>query len=717
MCRRLDGVPLGIESAAARVGALSPERILTGLADSFRLLSSTVRGAPSRQQTIAGCVQWSHDLLEPTEQVLLRRLAVFRGPFGIDAAEAITSGPDLHSDDVVAALAVLVDKSLVAFYGRGYGLLSPVREFARRRLLEAGEAEGVHDAHLAEFVRVAAQAAAELAAAPQIATLDALDAIRVDLTAAVDWALHRGMLDVAAALVTDLALFWQLRGRHGESVIRVRHVLAALPDDPSAVRAGLLWAAGQLGAAAMDLPGGYGIAETTAAVELAARHDYKLPLGRALGMQALVAALGAPAMAPDVARQARAAAAAAGDPFGVTMADVCAGFAMIWACARPDLAEEWMTGLHEAATDTGSPLWTAWRDLIVGIGHWRQGRLAEAIDALTAAESAAWALGEPVLESWCAAWAADAMLEAGRLEAAEEMLRRSAAWMDRSSWARLEWVLFRRATLALARGDLDGAQTALETVTPVLSATGFGFVSLELALIRGRIALYRGDLAAATAAEEETTRLTATVPMPWYLTRAANATGRLRRVQDRRIDAETAHHQALALCLAHGFALVAADTLDCLTRLAADAQSWTEAARLLGAADGLRARTGAVIHALDAAARNDVTAGITQALGPEAFEQARTAGYSLDLAEAIAYTARARGERKRPSAGWDSLTRTELMVVELAAQGLTNNQIADRLLIVPGTAKIHLHHIFAKLGITRRAELASRATERRLTAE
>lgn len=204
--------------------------------------------------------------------------------------------------------------------------------------------------------------------------------------------------------------------------------------------------------------------------------------------------------------------------------------------------------------------------------------------------------------------------------------------------------------------------------------------------------------------------------VPWYSAGHANAAGRVARAQGRLVEAEDAHHRALALCVRHEFAGVAAGTLESLASLAAAGQSWAEAARLYGAAETLRLTTGQIRPVLDRPAVDEDLAAIRAALGSDSFAEATAEGTELELADAAAYAARARGERKRPAAGWESLTPTELSVVELAAQGLTNAEIAKRLFMTSGTAKVHLHHVFAKLGVTRRAELAARATERRLAA-
>jgi predicted ATPase/class 3 adenylate cyclase len=147
ICRRLDGMPLAIELAAARVRALSPADILEGLRDRFRLLTGGARTAVRRQQTLRASVDWSHALLTEPERVLFRQLAVFLGGFDLDAAQAVAGGGDVERYQVLDLLALLVDKSLVVAENTGgrmrYRLLEMVRQYALEKLGESGEADPV----------------------------------------------------------------------------------------------------------------------------------------------------------------------------------------------------------------------------------------------------------------------------------------------------------------------------------------------------------------------------------------------------------------------------------------------------------------------------------------------------------------------------------------------------------------------------------------------
>ena len=153
-------------------------------------------------------------------------------------------------------------------------------------------------------------------------------------------------------------------------------------------------------------------------------------------------------------------------------------------------------------------------------------------------------------------------------------------------------------------------------------------------------------------------------------------------------------------------------SVEALAALALEHESAAEATRLLGAGAALRSTVGMVRWPIEQPAYDAALALAQDSLGPDAFRTAWDEGSALSVDDAVAYASRARGERKRPSSGWASLTPTEERVVALAAEGLTNAQIAERLFVAPGTVKVHLGHIFTKLGVATRAELAGAATRR-----
>jgi DNA-binding CsgD family transcriptional regulator len=170
--------------------------------------------------------------------------------------------------------------------------------------------------------------------------------------------------------------------------------------------------------------------------------------------------------------------------------------------------------------------------------------------------------------------------------------------------------------------------------------------------------------------------------------------------------AERDARDALALAANTGALLGLPDTLECLADVAADAGSHREAARLLGAAHGIRQRMGAVRFKIWDAGYEAATAAVRDALGEKDFDSAWAEGAALSTDEAIAYAQRGRGQRKRPASGWAALTPAERDVVRLVSEGLTNNDVATRLFVSPRTVQTHLTHVYTKLGLTSRVQLA-----------
>jgi DNA-binding CsgD family transcriptional regulator len=178
---------------------------------------------------------------------------------------------------------------------------------------------------------------------------------------------------------------------------------------------------------------------------------------------------------------------------------------------------------------------------------------------------------------------------------------------------------------------------------------------------------------------------------------------------DRAIDL---HHRALAERVEHGLRTFYVDSLDALAMLAAQAEPAPEAARVLAASDRARQAMAYPRDPVHQRAHDAAVAALRAALGDRAFAGTWAEGARLSLEEAVAYARRARGSRRRPSTGWDSLTPTELDVVRLAVDGLSNPEIGRRLFMSRGTVKAHLSHIYAKLGVANRTELAALASAR-----
>ena len=235
----------------------------------------------------------------------------------------------------------------------------------------------------------------------------------------------------------------------------------------------------------------------------------------------------------------------------------------------------------------------------------------------------------------------------------------------------------------------------------------------HLALL-GSLERLDGNLEASWARGNEALELARRLGSDWMQAGAERLLGRLALTTGEATDAERHIHDALGRLVAKGFATDIPECLDLLAAVAAKQESFEEAARLLGAAAAGRARLGIIRFPPEPEFWAQTELTTRQALGHETYDAAFTTGATLGTDEMIGYVRRARGERKRPSRGWDSLTPTELQVAHHIAAGLTNRQIGQRMFISPSTVKAHLSHIFAKLGTPSRAQLAANATRHRL---
>ncbi len=242
VCYRLDGMPLAIELAAARVKLLSIEQIESRLDQRFQLLTSGSRNALTRQQTLRATVDWSFDLLSENERILFRRLSVFAGNFSLDAVEVICRVDDLATTGVVDLLSNLVDKSLVLVEERSgettYRLLETIREYARERLLHAGEDLVVQQQHAAWYVEWVERANANLWGAAQLIWLDRLENQHDNLRAALAWCLRHDTRS-GLRLAASLWQFWIVHGHLVEARQWLEGMLARAPDR-TALRANAL---------------------------------------------------------------------------------------------------------------------------------------------------------------------------------------------------------------------------------------------------------------------------------------------------------------------------------------------------------------------------------------------------------------------------------------------------------------------------------------------
>jgi predicted ATPase/class 3 adenylate cyclase len=232
ICASLDGLPLAIELAAARTRLLSPHAILERLGASLPLLTGGPRDRPERQRTLRAAIKWSYDLLEPEDQAMFSRLAVFAGGWSLEAAEAVCSPRDADGLDTLDTLETLVEQSLVRPVGDGspeprFRMLLTIREYGRERLAASGEEPELRRRHALFFLALAEAAGRELTGPDQVAWLDRLGRDQDNLRAALRWAVESDQAETGLLIAAAIWRFWQLRDHLAEGEAWLTELLSA----------------------------------------------------------------------------------------------------------------------------------------------------------------------------------------------------------------------------------------------------------------------------------------------------------------------------------------------------------------------------------------------------------------------------------------------------------------------------------------------------------
>ena len=717
LCRRLNGIPLAVELAAAWLRTLTPAQIAAGLDDRFALLVRGPRGAARRQQTLAASMDWSHDLLGETDRVVFRRLGAFAGGFTLDAARAVcadgTAG-SIAESDVLTALGRLVDKSLVVVEERAgdarYRLLETIRQYAIDRLDGAGERDTARERHLDHFLALAEVSEPEQEGPSQDASLDRVEAEHDNLRAALNWALAMPDPERGRRLAAALVWLWYKHGHGEEGLDFLQRAIDRAPDDRSIVQARLLVSAAALAQVCGQFRRIVGYAQQ--GLQVAGLNGDDRIRGRCLFLLAVVQFYVDLDAAWDLCVRARACAEAAADAFAADSALVVQGSVPCvrarYQTALPLLRDGGERCLHRGDRPFAA-LALNYQDEIalltgdIGLAH----RLA------TQALEVARPLGDYYAVGLSTCHLAFVRGVAGDIDGGLRLMQpvvRSVEGADHTVFIpRMGSVL---GMLHLWAGDPEAALAWFDL--DVRTADPVSLDNLIVARsLPGLVAALRhlGRRDEARGLVDRAIALARKLDVPHLVADALAQSGQL-TVADDPDAAEDLHHQALALRVDHGMRTFMVDDLDALGALAYRAESLAEAARLLAASDAARAAMGYPRPPIDRPDHEATVARLRAALGDDAFSEVWAEGAGLALDDAVAYARRARGTRNRPSSGWASLTPTELDVVRLVADGLTNPEIGSRLFISRATVKTHLSHVYAKLDVSNRTELAALASTR-----
>ena len=696
ICRRLDGVPLAIELAAARVAALAPSEIVLRLADRLSLLSDGGRSSISRHRTLAAALDWSHALLTAPERALLRRLSVFAGRFELEAAEAVCGGEQVDPPGVATLLGRVVAKSLVASKPSGrYHLLETIRAYAAGKLEQAGEGADVRTAHARYCLDLAERAEPELTGADQQLWLDRLDELRPDLRSAVVWSLSSGKVDRALRIVGALTLFWRVRGRFTEGRDLLATALAASSGASVLLRARARWGVGFLTLMTGDWK--RAISHLEQSLDESRAADDVGGAARALLVLANARQVEHDPVVPTLLEESISLARQVGDSWCLAHALGVAGFECVkhGDPRRGRRMFEECVAVARAAND-----FQGLRYGLIGLGEAElcQGGYRHAHSLLEEAVELTRALGEAYDHAVALALLGQLAGDRGEYADAEALLYESEAALPQAApkGATVTNVLL-LARAAHAQGDRRRARRLLDEIeTDEPQPT--------LLLAYANLARGEGHLDQARVLLEEAREVAHSQGRRGLLAAALHGLGQVARDAGDPEPALALQDDALDLLYRTGATPKIADALEAIAGLAVEAGHHRHAARMFAAAGALRDRIGYARPPWDQTRYDADVAMVSRRLSPAEREAAEGEGRRLSLADAVREASSAPLTRR--AKGWATLTGREREIAELIAQRLTTREIADRLVIAPGTVKVHVRSVFAKLGINERRELA-----------
>jgi predicted ATPase/DNA-binding CsgD family transcriptional regulator len=720
ICRHLDGIPLAIELAAARVRVLAPGQIAAGLSDRFRLLTGGVRGAPARQQTLAASLDWSYDLLDDGQRLALARLSVFAGSFELDAAGAVIAGEGIDRGDVLDLVTGLVEQSMVQVTRRQdtarYRLLETIRVDARRRLSELDDPARVRGRHLEFYAALAGRAHAGLTSGQPEPWVARLTADLDDLCAALDSAVAANDLRALVDLTEPIVRFWFERGLSRE-VHQQLHDAAAAPGVPDGERVRGFQAAAALAFASCEPASCHRSASRAVAAARAADLGGALAVGLAhRALSGVLAGLSTSEQVDTDVEQALDLAKRCGDASTHAHVLQFAGAALLLSrsidaayrlfqqgvrvCEANDLA------FHTPAAQAGPVAWLAW-----------SGRLDRSHRHARRAVELSRQVGRPGWEAvGLTGLAAVAVLHGDHVRAQEWLSRAQTVLGSRAlkgthggMWLR-HWL----ALSAYASGDPEAARATAEEVVRIGRGGGSRLDEAIGEWLLGMVAQSQQRHDDARAHLEASRALSTAPRLPHTLGRSLLGLAELAREDEDLDEALQLAHDALEVLDAYGDRVGAGAALETIADLAAALGEPERSLRLLAASHRFHTDAGVARFPIQADRFDRARTTAHAALAPTDATACWDAGGELSLAAAVAYARRGRGERQRPQIGWASLTPVERDVVRLVAAGHTNAEIGQRLFISVNTVKKHLTHVYAKVDVDRRADLAAQVARRDL---
>ncbi len=655
ICVRLDGLPLAIELAAARIKLFPPQALLKRLEHRMQVLTGGAQDVPTRQQTLRNTIQWSYDLLSTQEQRLFRRLAVFVGGCTLEAVGAVSSAVSDGVADVLDRVTSLIDKNLVQQTEQEGEepwllMLETIREYGQEGLSVNGEAESICQMHAAYYLALVEKAELNWGGLQEALWFARLEQEHANLQAAMSWLLERGETEMALRAGAALWWFWLASSYVHEGWNFLERALERSEEVATSVRAKALWAAGNLAGYLGHFEQGEALCQESLA--LFREMGDTQGMGTAIFHLAMVAQLRADFRAAH------------------------------------SLYEESLVLTREA--------------------------------------------DDKNLFAWVLRFLGHVVKEQGDYDRARPLLEESLAlFRELGNKAGAAGSLFSLAVIMFYQGDLARARALAEESLALFSVLGRPNIdeAAPVLLLLGTVTLYQGDTTTARMLFEKSLafwRETGVEPqIAWTLSLVAKVSA----AQGDYAAARALYEESLVRGQEMNSNLAIEDIAPMLEGLAAVSTAQGEvtwAARLCGAAEALRETLGTPLPPVYRTDYERSVAAARKHLGEKAFTAAWAQGRAMTPEQALAArelatpTPAPAGQPSPPpmmarATYPDGLTTREVEVLRLVAQGLSDVQVAEQLVISPRTVHAHLSSIYSKLDITSRSAATRYAVDRKLT--
>jgi predicted ATPase/DNA-binding CsgD family transcriptional regulator len=721
ICRRLDGIPLAIELAAARVRVLAPGQIAAGLSDRFALLIGGSRGAPARQRTLEASLDWSYDLLDDAQRLALARLSAFAGSFELDAAEAVVSGDGIDRAQALDLLAALVEQSLVQVVRREgsarYRLLETIRLYSRRRLSEVDALDRVRGSHLAFYVGLAGRAREGLRGAQPEPWMARLVADLDDLRSAMDWADETGDLQGLVGLTEPIVRFWFDRALSTD-VYRRLHDAVERPGAGEELRVRGLMTASLLALAGGELASAH--RSSSLAVDAARAADVSGLLALGLSVRAQAGAASGLSTGEQVHSDVAEAiehAGRCGDAPTHAYVLAMAGWTLVKG-STIDAARRSLEQAIDVCEAAGFHFHLPAAHAVLGLWPAFSGQLDGTRRHARRACDLASQVGRPGWEAVGLAGLGAADMLQGDHGRARDLLSEAEAALQRPGLEGVpygdEFVRPWVALAAYASGDVASALATSQEIVRVGRRRGSRWDESLGEWLLGLVAIAQDHSVRARAHLDASRALASDPRLPFPLGRSLLSLAGLAKQDEDLENAWVLAHDSLEILDDYGDRIGAAAALEAIAELDVALGESQRALRLLAASQRFHDETGVVRFPIAAERFDAARRAAAAALTPTDATACWDAGSDLTLADAVAYARRGRGERRRPQTGWAALTPVERAVVRLVAEGRSNAEIGQRLFISVNTVKKHLSHVYAKVHAEGRADLAAHAARRDL---